>query len=119
MNKHRVFVYGTLREGFSSATHLLPGYMMLAYEGKDFKFPYIVPHRDWDVTGNVLEVSDSELEQLDKYENIRSGLYTREKVSIKDIESGGFIAAWAYIAGPVLFNVIESGDWLEFLNKEK
>lgn len=116
--KYKIFIYGTLREGFTSATHTLPGYMLLAYQGRDFSFPYIVQHQDGNVVGNVLEVDDTELEQLDKYENIRSGLYTREKVKIKDNESEGFINAWAYIAGPALFNVIESGDWFEFLNKE-
>lgn len=118
MNKHKVFVYGTLRSNLGESTHILPDHVMLAYEGRDFKFPYVVAHYDYDVFGNIIEVDDAELEQLDRYENIRIGLYARKKVEVTNSSTAESEEVWAYIAGPALFNVIESGDWLEFLNKE-
>ena len=115
--KHKIFVYGTLREE-QEATHLLPYYMMLAYQGKDFSFPYIVEHPDRDVVGNVIEVDDKELDKLDIYENIRSGLYVRVEVEVLRIDNvDESDLVWVYIAGPSLFNVIENGDWLEFLKE--
>lgn len=115
--KHKVFVYGTLRSG-KAATHCLEGYLMLAYQGKDFKFPYIVEHPNFDVSGNIIEVDDAELEQLDRYENIRSGLYVRKEVEVVGMDEGyESEVVWAYIAGPSLFNVVDNGDWLEFLKE--
>lgn len=109
--KHRVFVYGTLRSG-RMATHGLEGYLMLAYQGRDFKFPYIVEHPNFNVVGNVIEVDDAELEQLDRYENVRSGLYVRKEVEVVDLDAAYETeVVWAYIAGPSLFNIVESGDW--------
>lgn len=116
--KHKVFVYGTLR-GSAAATHYLPGFALVAYEGKDFKFPYAVPSAEYDVYGNILEVDDATLEQLDKYENVRSGLYVRTEAEVSDIATEETELVWVYVAGPSLFNVIEDGDWLNFLNKEK
>ena len=119
---HKVFVYGTLRNG-EAATHALEGYAMVAYEGKDFKFPYAIPNGDRAVYGNIIEVDDADLEQLDKYENVRGGLYVRQRVLVEDIREevrpwADEEEVWAYIAGPSLFNAVESGDWLSFIDRE-
>lgn len=116
--KHKVFVYGTLR-GDMPATHILPCYMMIAYQGKDFSFPYIVEHPDFDVSGNIIEVDDAQLEELDRYENTRNGLYVRKEVEVVDLDAGYEPeVVWAYIAGPSLFNIVESGDWLIHSSQE-
>lgn len=116
--KHKVFVYGTLRSNLGESTHILPEHVMLEYEGRDFKFPYVVAHPDYDVFGNIIEVDDAELEQLDRYENIRSGLYVRKEVEVINSSTAESEAVWAYIAGPSLFNIVESGDWIIHSNQE-
>lgn len=115
-NKHTVFVYGTLRDG-EEPTHFLPGYAMVAYQGRDFKFPYAVPSGEYDIVGNLVEVDDKGLEQFDVYENVRSGLFVRKEVEVVDIDTNDSTVAWVYIAGPSLFNIVESGNWLEYLDR--
>lgn len=115
MNK--LFIYGTLRDG-REPTHRLPGYIMFAARGKTFNFPYIQKY-PWNdnppqIIGNVIEVSDDQLKQLDHYENVARGLYTRETVVV--YQMGKAVAApetvMAYIAGPALASpIIESGHW--------
>lgn len=115
-NTHNVFVYGTLREG-AAATHFLPGFALVAYQGHDFAFPYAVPSSEFDIYGNIMAVDDAKLEQLDVYENVRNDLFVRKEIEVVDIATNESEIAWVYIAGPALFNVVDSGDWFDFLNK--
>lgn len=111
MNK--VFVYGTLRTKGKDATHYLSGYAL--YNAGPY--PYIVRDNDYEVLGEVIEVTDDDLAQLDRYENIASGLYTREEVQVDPI-SGPHTpptACFAYVAGKGLPHRVSSGDWF---NKE-
>lgn len=115
----KIFVYGTLRTG-KEPTHRLPGYIMFAVQGKTFNFPYIqaYPWQDQQpsIIGNVIEVSDDELAQLDHYEGLKRGLYTREEVVIyaldKRVSKPEIVQA--YIGGPALVNpIVMSGHWPE------
>ncbi len=80
-------------------------------------FPFIQAY-PWDdrqpeIYGNILEVTDDQLEKLDQYENIKSGLYVRQKVAVYEMKSPAEPEVmWAYIGGPALVNTpIPSGDW--------
>lgn len=110
MNK--VFAYGTLRTKGKKATHYLEGYAM--YNAGPF--PYIVKDSEYTVDGEIIEVTDEELAQLDRYENIKSGLYTRESVTAFDtVNANGDIECFVYVAGNTLPRIIPNGDWF---NKE-
>lgn len=113
---HKVFVYGTLRDG-AEATHCLYESALLQHiAGEKFDFP-MVQVVDFDlpfqVVGNVLEVNDKELEELDKYENVESGLYKRAKLPVHKLQTAANVEnMWVYVAGPALARpVIASGDW--------
>lgn len=109
---HNVFVYGTLRPTGEAATHHLSDHAMFSAG----KFPYIMPspgNDDDEVLGNIIEVTGKQLLQLDKYENVQSGLYVRKKEDVYPIgmyEDG--VEVWVYVAGPALTPTpITSGDW--------
>lgn len=112
--KHVVFTYGTLRNNVE-ATHRITGYQMCAYQGRDFEFPYLVPKGGEEVYGNIIEVDDVTLAEMDKYENIRSGLFVREVCEVFSLTGDEDEQnAWVYVAGPALLpEVVESGDWLK------
>lgn len=114
---NKVFTYGTLRDG-QEPTHRLPGYMMFVVRGNTFNFPFIqaYPWQDQqpNIFGNIMEVSDEELAQLDVYENVESGLYTREEVVVYSLESrvSKPEIVQAYIGGPVLARpIVINGTW--------
>jgi gamma-glutamylcyclotransferase (GGCT)/AIG2-like uncharacterized protein YtfP len=117
--KNRVFVYGTLRNGVP-ATHRLHGYRMFFVPGRNGNnFPFIqrtdgfYDDRAWySVLGNIVEVTDKELEQADVYEGVSNGLYTREKLHVQCLSTKRIIEAWVYVGGPALvYQPIDSGDW--------
>ena len=116
MSNHKVFVYGTLRDGREATHFLSQSAIMQLIKGKNFSFP-AVQLVDFDlpfqVVGNILEADDGELAYLDKYENVKSGLYERVKLNVTAIGSDSTEEVWAYIAGPALkLTLITSGDWL-------
>jgi gamma-glutamylcyclotransferase (GGCT)/AIG2-like uncharacterized protein YtfP len=110
---HKVFVYGTLRPKGKEATHRLYDFMMMDAGA----YPYIIPaaaygdSRDHYVAGNVIEVDDAQLKDLDRYEGIDRGLYTREVLIAEDDESGEEVTVYAYVAGKEWPRPIVSGDW--------
>lgn len=111
--KHKVFVYGTLRPkdedgDYVDATHFLSGYAMYNYLGK---FPYIEDEAGMAVVGNVIEVDDKQLAQLDRYEGVPNNLYSRIEVDVESLDfAGNDITAWVYIADEISLRV-PSGDW--------
>ena len=115
---HKVFVYGTLRDGHEPTHSLRKNALMQLVDGRKFDFPMLqVVSFDlpFQVVGNVLEVSNKQLTELDEYENVQSGLYKRVKLPVGKI---GTIAdseeMWVYVAGPALERpIITSGDWLQ------
>lgn len=120
MAKNRVFVYGTLRNG-EPATHRLYGYRMFFVPGcNGNNFPFIQETEGVDrfdkpwysILGNIVEVTDEELQQADVYEGVSNGLYTREKLRVERLSTGRSTEAWVYVGGPALvYQPIDSGDW--------
>lgn len=113
--KHKVFVYGTLRRG-EEVTHRLPGFQMFKCRGKHFDFPYIQPctcgNELHNIYGNIIEVDDIQLEELDKYENVKSLLFTRERAIVYPMTETIPEEVWVYVAGPALANKpIPTGLW--------
>lgn len=111
---HNVFVYGTLRTIASGgrepvATHMLAGFQM--YDSG--KFPYIIVDPDATVYGNIITVNEKQLADLDKYENLAAGLYTREKVSVRSISDlNETTECFVYVATSELHpQKVTSGDW--------
>lgn len=113
-SKHKVFIYGTLRQEFSEPTHLIYEYGMYNYHDR---FPYIIKEEgtDSEVVGNLLMVDDKELDHLDRYEGVDRGLYTRKQVEVFSLPTGEAEEdlAWVYVAGNIAPPKIESGDWHE------
>lgn len=110
--RHKVFVYGTLRSG-QAVTHEVVGYELRRINGRKFDFPAAYPGVGV-IYGSMLEVNDKELEELDNYEGVHSGLYTREEVVARDKLSTKEVPCFMYVAGPQLAlpTLIPSGDWL-------
>lgn len=111
MSKHKypVFVYGTLRPKGVAPTHKLPDFTMYNYFNR---FPYIVFEEcRTGVYGVVVEVSDKELKEMDRYENVKSRLFIRIQVTVQDLATGTDVEAFVYVAGNIHPPVIESGDW--------
>lgn len=121
MNKHLIFVYGTLRRGSAGAMSLrFPGskfiaeaqvsgslYDLGAYPG------LIVNESDRMVVGEVYEVDDELLKKLDDFE--ASSNYLRKQVEISfDADRK---LCWTYEPDPDFYSfdtLITSGDWIEY-----
>lgn len=113
---HKVFVYGTLRDGHEPTHSLRQSALMQLVDGRKFDFP-MLQVVDFDlpfqVMGNVLEVTAEELRDLDEYENVQSGLYKRVKLPVGQLGRDEQEDMWVYVAGPALERpIITSGDWL-------
>lgn len=123
---HLVFVYGTLRKMLAGlgvgdapppATHQLWGFDMYDYGG----YPYIIEDTEAEIDaelyvyGNVYEVDDDTLAELDHYEGVARGLFVRQTVTVELLgTASGFADVWAYVAGPALTpKRIPSGDWFD------
>lgn len=115
MKQHKVFVYGTLKAGESndhlllgedllSCRAILSGYFKMCTFGG---FPGIVKggHVLTNVVGEVYQVSNKALEQMDWLES-NGKLYEREKVEVV-FESGEREACWVY------FCLHPSDKWLD------
>lgn len=103
---HFLFAYGTLRP-YKHATHRLDNHAMYDYG----KFPYIVHSIGSVVHGNVVKVTESQLKELDKYEGVDRGLYTREKVEASDYQGNRF-ECFVYVATRNIHpQLVTSGDW--------
>jgi gamma-glutamylcyclotransferase (GGCT)/AIG2-like uncharacterized protein YtfP len=121
MNKHLVFVYGTLRSGGANA-------MSIRFPDSKFVADTRVRGRLYDlgaypglllnesssfVIGEVYEVDDETLNKLDEFE--ASSNYLRKQVEIS-LGAEGRIG-WTYEPNPELYSLqtlITSGDWLQY-----
>lgn len=86
MNTAKIFVYGTLKQGFR-AHHMLgnetkflgatkiPGVLVSCGH-----FPGLLPDNLCEVHGEVYEIPEIKLRELDFYEGVARGLFTRETV---------------------------------------
>lgn len=117
MNKHLVFVYGTLRRGGAGAMSIrFPNskfiadatvrgslYDLGAYPG------LLLNEANSSVIGEVYEVDDETLKRLDEFE--ASSNYRRKQVEIS------LGTCWTYEPDPEFYSLrklITSGDWLEY-----
>ena len=121
MNKHLVFVYGTLRRGGAGAMSVrFPGakfiadarvggslYDLGAYPG------LMLDGSDSSVVGEVYEVDDETLNELDEFE--ASSNYRRKQFEIS--LGAQRKACWTYEPDPEFYSLrtlIASGDWVEY-----
>jgi gamma-glutamylaminecyclotransferase len=108
MSLHRVFVYGTLKEGFRNF-HVnrgtrVPGEFITEqafalYVIGEFGLPWLVhePGQGHRVTGQVFEVDDGSLAAMDVLERIDDdGWYTRRSLDVRNTSSGEVMEALAY-----------------------
>jgi len=121
MSKNLVFVYGSLMRGFvnhepflSQAVSLGEGTTEGILYAVSGSFPGMI-HGDGVVHGEIYEVSEDELRDLDQLEGYRgtdTDLYSRERVSV-NLRIGVNIQAWAYFYNrPVKPEaLIPSGSW--------
>lgn len=113
---HKVFVYGTLRDGHEATHSLRQAAIMQLVDGRKFNFPMLQTvdfDLPFEVVGNVMEVTSTQLKELDAYENTKSGLYTRVKLPVGRLGRTEEEDMWVYVAGPALARpIISSGDWL-------
>jgi gamma-glutamylcyclotransferase (GGCT)/AIG2-like uncharacterized protein YtfP len=110
---HRVFVYGTLKQGFPNHKYFLEGkgelvepYARLEnYRLYDTKsgFPCILPHFGGTVMGEIYEIDEKILEVLDALESIPF-LYTRELVPALDCWTYVWAGKWSNLT-PILDGV--------------
>lgn len=112
---HKVFVYGTLREDKSKKAppFMLLGYKMFEYPGGNFPFPYITKTGDVadKVYGEVLKVDGEQLKQLDYYEGVDRGMYTRDTVSLLQLGSSEEVEAFVYAEASLHPKEVKSGNW--------
>lgn len=124
MNKHLVFVYGTLRSGSAGAMPVrFPNAKFIAaakVSGRLYDlgaYPGLLLDESTSlVSGEVYEVDDSILSELDDFEG--SSNYSRKQVEItlgSDRKS-----CWVYEPDPASYSfhtLITSGDWMEYQNE--
>ena len=113
MNKHKVYVYGTLRPN-SGTTCLIPGTIhdLGWYPGLALKAPDCGSF----VVAEIIEATDEELRGLDAYEgydenNLQNSLYLRIPYL------GGFV--YVYNGDMSTRPVVDGGDWLKYRGEAK
>jgi gamma-glutamylcyclotransferase (GGCT)/AIG2-like uncharacterized protein YtfP len=121
MNKHLVFVYGTVRRGgLRAMPELFPGaqfigqghvrgslYDLGAHPG------LLLDEADSSVVGEVYEIDDEILSKLDDIE--AASYYWRRQVAVA--LGGRSVTCWVYVYDPEFYPrriPITSGDWIEY-----
>jgi gamma-glutamylcyclotransferase (GGCT)/AIG2-like uncharacterized protein YtfP len=121
MSKHLVFVYGSLRRGCAGAMSLrFPDskfianaqvmgslYDLGAYPG------LLLNEANSPVVGEIYEVDDETLKQLDEFEASSNYLRKQVEVSLGSQSS----RCWTYEPDPEFYSlreIISSGDWIEY-----
>ena len=125
MNKHLVFVYGTLRRGGTRAMPIIfPDstfidnakvhgrlYDLGAYPG------LLLDESSSLVVGEVYQVDDDTLNKLDDIE--AESHYWRKQVELSF--GGSRKICWVYVYNPKFYShliLIESGDWIEYAKRK-
>ena len=121
MNKHLVFVYGTLRRGDAGA-------MSIRFPDSQFIAEAKVRGRLYDlgaypglrsnesnslVVGEVYEVDDELLKRLDDFEATSNYLRKQIEITLGDNRT----TCWTYEPNPESYSfskMITSGDWIEY-----
>ena len=116
--KHIIAVYGTLIDRLGTGIDgVLDGHALLDTQNG---FPVVLPRDKYSVNVQVCEVTDEKLRDLDRYEGVASGLYTREKARIWCVSLGKYVDAYIYIGGEMLkareqrMEVVPDGDWMKY-----
>ncbi|MDX6693021.1 MAG: hypothetical protein QOF02_624 [Blastocatellia bacterium] len=121
MDKHLVFVYGTLRQGGVRAlSHLFPGAKFIGQAKVSGSLYDLGPHPGLrldeaspPVIGEVYEIDDKILRKLDEIEE--SSAYTRKQVEVS--QGNDKMLCWIYSPASELSHrrrLIASGDWIEY-----
>ena len=101
-------VYGTLRTGFG-LKGFINDYKLV--RPKSAWFPAIVKG-DGKVIVEVMRVSDNELKELDKYENVDNGLYKRVSVPVTIFRNKKTFNAFVYEGDDIgEYEELAGGDW--------
>jgi gamma-glutamylcyclotransferase (GGCT)/AIG2-like uncharacterized protein YtfP len=121
MNKHLVFVYGTLRRGNAGAMSMrFPNAKFIEdakVSGSLFDlgaYPGLLLNESNSlVVGEVYEVDDEILNELDEFEASSNYWRKQAEVSLETHKT----KCWIYEPDPesyTLLNLIPSGDWIEY-----
>jgi len=97
--QHRLFVYGTLKRGFHWHSKFLKRARFVGAAETVDRFPLVVgasgvpyllyqPGRGETVVGELYEVDDESLQNMDSYEGIDKEYYWRETVLVKRVDQG-------------------------------
>jgi gamma-glutamylaminecyclotransferase len=128
MSLHRIFVYGTLKEGFRNF-HVnrglrLPGEFITEqafplYVMGEFGLPWLLhePGRGHRVTGQVFEVDDESLAAMDVLERVDdAGWYSRQPLAVRHTVNGSVTPALAYFgsAARLLTDAVHHGPLAEY-----
>ena len=115
--KHYVFVYGTLRKGFGNH-HLLrnakfigEGLTKEKYSLYATSIPYVVKEPLIRIKGELYEVDDFILEELDYLEG-HPHFYERELIDV--VVNNKVYKAWMYFYPEPRGNLIKSGDYKDW-----
>jgi gamma-glutamylaminecyclotransferase len=109
---HRIFVFGTLKQGFCNH-HVNRGTRV----GGDFvtvqphalfivgprHLPWLLPEpgQGHPVVGQLFEVDDATLADMDRLERVTEPLwYRRQPVEVRPHEGGASLTAWVYFGSP-------------------
>ena len=110
---HKVFVYGTLKQGYHNH-YLLEGCKFEEAEAEGFNLhasaylPYAVPG-EGTIKGELYEVDNEVLKRLDRLEG-HPRYYRRIKTSVRTALEQ--IEAWLYICpSAARYPIIGSGNW--------
>jgi len=130
MAVHRVFVYGTLKQGFRNfhvnrGTRIGGDFVTVQayplYILGPFGLPWLVhePGRGQPVVGQVFEVDDAGLAQMDWLERVNDAdWYTRRPLDVQPVEGGSPLAAVAYFGSAmrVASETVHHGPLSEYTN---
>jgi gamma-glutamylcyclotransferase (GGCT)/AIG2-like uncharacterized protein YtfP len=126
----RIFVYGTLLRGFGNWSwalkdqtfvkegETLPEYTMISLGG----FPGVCPNGTTSIKGEVFDVDDTRMKEIDSLEGYRpdnptSGMYDRQSITLVD---GTEALIYIFNTGsrPLAgYSAIDSGSWREHRNQ--
>jgi gamma-glutamylaminecyclotransferase len=125
---HKVFVYGTLKEGFANfginAGRRIPGEFRTAeryplYIVTEFFIPWLVdrPGTGEQVLGQLFEVDAPTLVEMDRLEQIdEDGWYTRAEIRVLPAAGGEALTAFVYFGASerLATDVVHAGPLAEF-----
>lgn len=119
MNKHLVFVYGTLRRGGANNYMLAEANFLGRYTTEPrytmFRLghhPAVVARGDTAIVGEIYRVNDEVFQLLDELECYPT-VFSRQKIPTPAGET------WIYLYNRLVGteNMVAHGDWLQFLEE--